>query len=166
MQRSYIDVNMEELLQMLRDIDLPKDGRDRVHANDPENVKRGMALGTVVDYAARHLKISVYTKRHKMLARALCKFARDQFPDFVFTSIMVNKGGSELHVDKNNCGPSVIFSLGDHTGGELWQFNSSTWQGDVFEIKNNPTRCDGLLPHATLPFEGERYSVVYYCIHS
>jgi hypothetical protein len=62
---------MEELLQMLRDVDLPKDGRDRVHANDPENVKRGMALGTVVDYAARHLEISVYTKRHKMLARAL-----------------------------------------------------------------------------------------------
>ena len=75
-----------------------------MHANDPEHVKRGMALGTVVDYAARHLKISVYTKRHKMLARALCKFARGQFPDFVFANIMANKGGSELHVDKNNCG--------------------------------------------------------------
>jgi len=157
---------MEDLLQMLRDIDLPKDGRDRVHAGDVEHVKRGMALGTVTDYSAKHLKPSVNTKRYKTLARTLCKLAREEFPDFVFTSIMVNKGGSELHVDKNNCGPSIIFSLGDHTGGDLWQFNPSTWQGDIFEIKYNPTECNGLLPHATLPFEGERYSLVYYCLQS
>ena len=157
---------MEDLLQMLRDIELPKDGRDRVHADDAEKVKRGMALGTVTDYASKHLKPSVNTKRYKTLARALCKLAREAFPDFPFTGIMVNQGGSELHVDKNNCGPSIIFSLGDHTGGDLWQFNPSTWQGDIFEIKNNPTKCNGLLPHATLPFEGERYSLVYYCLQS
>ena len=133
---------------------------------DGENDKRGMVLGTVVDYASHNLKPSINTKRHKMLARALCKFAREEFADFPFTSIMVNKGGSELHVDRNNCGPSVIFSLGDHTGGELWQFNPSTWEGDVLEIKNSPTKCNGLLPHATLPFEGERFSLVYYCLQS
>jgi len=32
------------------------------------------------------------------------------------------------------------------------------------EIHNKFKLSDGLLPHATLPFKGERYSVVYYCV--
>ena len=53
----------------------------------------------------------------------------------------------------------MICSLGKHTGGELWQ-----WPGDVLDIRDNFKLSDGLLPHATLPFEGERYSLVYYCV--
>ena len=53
----------------------------------------------------------------------------------------------------------MICSLGKHTGGELWQ-----WPGDVLDIHDNFKLSDGLLPHATLPFEGERYNLVYYCV--
>ena len=53
----------------------------------------------------------------------------------------------------------MICSLGNHTGGELWQ-----WPGDVLEIHNKFKLSDGLLPHATLPFKGERYSLVYYSV--
>ena len=53
----------------------------------------------------------------------------------------------------------MICSLGNHTGGQLWQ-----WPGDVLDIHNQFKLSDGLLPHATLPFEGERYSLVYYCV--
>ena len=151
---------------MLRDIDIPKEKRARVITKEEPYTKGGMVLGLVVDYASRNLKPSQNTKRNKILARALCQIAQEHFPEFAFTNIMVNQGGSSLHIDKNNWGPSMILSVGDHDGGELWQFNPSSWQGDVLEIKNNPTRCNGLLPHATLPFEGERYSLVYYCIHS
>jgi hypothetical protein len=55
---------------------------------------------------------------------------------------MVNEGGSTLHVDRNNCGPSLLISLGDHTGGELWQY-----PGDVLEVHYKATHCNGLLPH-------------------
>ena len=53
----------------------------------------------------------------------------------------------------------MICSLGKHTGGQLWQ-----WPGDVLDIHNEFKLSDGLLPRATLPFEGERYSLVYYCV--
>ena len=36
--------------------------------------------------------------------------------------------------------------------------------GDVFDIHNKFELSDGLLPHATLPFEGERFSIAYYCV--
>ena len=39
-------------------------------------------------------------------------------PEFCFTSVQVNKNyASALHVDKNNCGPSLIVGLGDYSGG-------------------------------------------------
>ena len=53
----------------------------------------------------------------------------------------------------------MMCSLGNHIGGELWQ-----WPGDILDIHDNFQLSDGLLPHATLPFEGERYSIVYFCI--
>ena len=66
---------------------------------------------------------------------------------------------STLHIDGNNNGPSIIVSLGLHTGGQLWQY-----PGDILNIAAKLTECDGLIPHVTLPYEGERYSLVYYFI--
>jgi hypothetical protein len=156
---------MEQVLQMLRDIDIPKEKRARVIAKEEPYTKGGMVLGLVVDYASRNLKPSQNTKRNKILARALCQIAKEHFPEFVFTSIMFNKGGSSLHIDKNNWGPSMIFAVGDHDGGELWQFHPGG-RGEILHIKNNPSMSNGLLPHATLPFLGERFSLVYYCLRS
>jgi hypothetical protein len=55
--------------------------------------------------------------------------------------------------------------VGDHDGGELWQFHAGG-RGEILHIKNNPSMSNGLLPHATLPFLGERFSLVYYCLRS
>jgi hypothetical protein len=68
-------------------------------------------------------------------------------------------GASTLHIDGNNNGPSIIVSLGVHTGGQLWQY-----PGDILNIAAKLTECNGLIPHVTLPYEGERYSLVYYFI--
>jgi len=148
------------VLELLRVAPLPFEKRRRVRDNGSLR-KRGMVLGIVCDYASRQLVVSKGTRRYPKLAASLCSFGRALSPGFPFTSIMVNQGASTLHVDKNNCGPSVLISLGDHTGGELWQY-----PGDVLEVHCKPTKCNGLLPHMTLPFEGERFSLVYYCINS
>ena len=148
------------VLELLRVASLPFEKRRRVRDNGSVP-KRGMVLGIVCDYASRQLVVSKGTRRYPKLAASLCSFGRALSPGFPFTSIMVNQGGSTLHVDRNNCGPSVLISLGDHTGGELWQY-----PGDVLEVHCKPTKCNGLLPHMTLPFEGERFSLVYYCINS
>jgi len=153
-------INMAGILRMLRSMDMfTRDKRQRAKADPELGTKRGFALGAVLVYDQTEFKVSAHTYRHPDLARAVCKLARDLRPDFPFTSVQINKGGCPLHVDRNNCGPSLICSLGDHTGGQLWQ-----WPGDVLDIHNKLIECDGLLPHATLPFDGERYSIVYYCI--
>jgi len=51
----------------------------------------------------------------------------------------------------------MIVSFGEHEGGELWQY-----PGKIMKIHNKPRLSNGLLPHMTLPFTGERYSLVYY----
>ena len=148
---------MQDVLHKLRCMDLiPRDARVRTKGHGS---KRGFVLGAVLMYSDTQFRVSQHTYRHKELAQALCKLGRESFPDFPFTSIMVNKGACALHVDRNNCGPSMICSLGDHTGGELWQ-----WPGDVIDVHDKFQISNGLLPHATLPFEGERYSIVYYCV--
>ena len=30
----------------------------------------------------------------------------------------------------------------------------------------NPPECNGIVPHVTLPYVGERYSLVFYCIRA
>jgi len=144
---------------MLRCLDsMPRDARQRTKSIDGRT-KRGFVLGAVLMYSDTVFRVSQHTYKHKDLAKALCKLGRESFPDFPFTSIQINRDGCPLHVDRNNCGPSMMCSLGNHTGGELWQ-----WPGDILDVHNNFQLSDGLLPHATLPFEGERYSIVYFCI--
>jgi hypothetical protein len=100
---------------------------------------------------------SAYTMARPELSRLLVRFVRERYPDFRFSSIQVNKGSSALHVDTLNHGPSLIVALGEHVGGDLWQF-----PGTRLKIRNRIQVCDGRLPHITLPYEGERYSLVFF----
>jgi hypothetical protein len=103
---------------MLRTTTIPYEKRLRVRDAGALK-KRGMVLGLVVDFAVSHLVVSKHTRRFTELARAACALIKGFYPSFVSTSIMVNMGASTLHIDGNNNGPSVIVSLGVHTGGEL-----------------------------------------------
>lgn len=44
-------------------------------------------------------------------------------------------------------------------GGELYEYPNQ-----VVNIKNRLYEFSGLVPHMTLPFEGERYSIVYFSV--
>lgn len=147
------------ILSYLRGIELPKETRRSVRASERHD-KRGFVLGYVIGYAQGWTP-SRATKQHPGLASLLCSYARARMPDLVFTSIMVNEGRSALHVDKSNCDLSAIVSFGDHVGGELWEY-----PGRILRIHNRLRRCQGSLPHITLPYEGERYSIVYYNLAS
>lgn len=144
-----------EILEILRSIELPLERRRSVRASE-KHQKRGFVLGYTICYS-QGWTCSTATRKHPLLAFLLCQYIRRRLPNFVFTSIMVNQGRSALHVDMSNCDLSAIFSLGDHTGGELWQYPNT-----VLRIHGKLRQCHGSLPHITLPFEGERYSFVYY----
>ena len=148
-------MSSNQILEYLRNTQLPKENRRSVKASSKHD-KRGFVLGYVIDYGDGW-RPSVATLKHPELASMLCSYIRKRMPDFVFTSIMVNEGRSALHVDMLNCDLSAIVSFGDHDGGELWEY-----PGKVLRIRNRLKVCHGCLPHITLPYEGERYSIVYY----
>lgn len=148
-------VDHRDILEALRNTTIPFDRRNGVRRSNSDK-KRGMCLGYVFHYC-KGWWASKNTVKDQKLSHLLCLFAAERFPDFKFSSIMVNSGSSALHVDKGNCGPSLIIAVGNHTGGKLWQY-----PGTELKVKNRLVECDGRLPHITLPFEGERYSVVYF----
>jgi hypothetical protein len=100
---------------------------------------------------------SQWNKKFPNLYRLLKKFIAETHPDFKYTTIQVNKNLECLpHIDKNNVGDSYIIALGDFIGGEL------TIEGQNYNIRNRWKRFDGRKAHWVEPFEGERYSLVFF----
>ena len=66
-----------------------------------------------------------------------------------------------LHVDGLNCGPSVMLTVGDNVkGGDLW------YDGKVYPTLNKALYFDGNIPHMTLPYSGNRFSIVCFTLKS
>jgi hypothetical protein len=64
------------------------------------------------------------------------------------------------HIDKNNVGPSYSIALGDFEGGELEVDDGEYIY--TYESQNRFVKFNGRNEHWVLPFEGERYSLVYF----
>jgi len=146
-----------EIVRYLREMDFPRELRRSVLRSD-DDAKGGFVLGEVLNFS-RGYSVSHMTRRHPALAGLVTAYARQHFPHFKFGTVQVNSGGSGLHVDQSNCGPSYIVALGDHEGGELYQYPTT-----VLDIREKPAACNGLLPHITLPFVGERFSLVFFTL--
>ena len=118
---------------------------------------QSVVLGQVLDYNTG-LRLSRATRDNLELAAALCGHVRARDPGFRFSTIHLNRGAKELHVDAQNRCVSFVQTWGAYEGGELWTLESP-------EEPLDPRRggyFDGTMPHATLPFTGERFCVVFY----
>lgn len=83
------------------------------------------------------------------------------FPDFDFNNVMINKNYPvKRHKDASNVGESVLLTFGDYTGGET----KIEFGVDMFINTNcNPCKFDGSkYYHSVMPFEGERYALVFF----
>jgi len=101
-----------------------------------------------------------YAELYKLLEELMWEYD----PDFKFTSIQVNDNQvCAKHKDTHNVGVSYIIGVGDYQGGEVRLWNK---KGDDYEdinIHNKFTCFNGSqLYHQTLPFTGNRYSIIYY----
>lgn len=143
---------------------------------------RGAICGLFV-FAAK-IGVSSFTRQFPWLTQLLVEFCRKEQPHFKFTSIQVNVDyASKPHVDRNNLGASFIIGLGNYTGGKLWVHDDSgrkkhtldeditlapmykkqdTYLGREINIRNRWTQFDGNRLHFTRPFNGVRYSLVYF----
>jgi len=86
--------------------------------------------------------------------------------DFQFNQVVINKNFEiTRHIDGKNVGESYILGLGDYQGGELVVEENNN-EKKIIDIKNYPFRFDGSKQyHYVLPFQGERYSLVFYKIN-
>jgi hypothetical protein len=77
---------------------------------------------------------------------------------FAYTSVQLNANyAAAEHVDFNNAGPSLLVAVGAFSGGRLH------WKGQPHRVREKWLLFDGREPHSVEPFDGERYSIVYFC---
>lgn len=122
-----------------------------------------MAFGLVIQ-PSQGVKISRFNDKFPhlySLLQQLCSCF-----DFPCTTFTINKNLlCQPHKDKHNQGESIIFSLGNFTGGEfiVEDGKDDTDRFKQYDIFNRPTMFNGAKStHFTAPFEGNRYSVVLY----
>ena len=107
----------------------------------------------------------VRNARYPDVFKALIEYGNCVVPTgFFYNAITLNKGvQAKKHTDTLNVGKSVIVSFGSHTGGNLRVYSSET-EYDAKDIRDRPLMFNGsLVPHETEPFEGDRWSIIYYC---
>ena len=152
------EVTAETVLECLRRCEV-QENEDRKNVRTDEDVAvRSITLGALSRSHAP-ARPSGWTRRQPRLARLLAEFGDKILPEgFPFASIQLNYAyASAMHQDKSNDGPSAIIALGEFTGGELW-----TADRGVLPCRNELRLFNGNQPHCTLPFKGERYSLIYF----
>lgn len=175
------DITEESVLRVLHATDIPLNTARKNILPDGTTAVRGMLLGFYS--LAGNVGITDASKSRPWLVRLLANFARKSNPDFEFTSIQVNKNyASRPHVDKNNLGESLIIGLGDYTGGDVWVHDEgtvafelkediscmyhyeagATYHGSWMDIRGKWTHFNGNRLHFTQPFQGDRFSLVYF----
>jgi hypothetical protein len=100
---------------------------------------------------------SRYNKKFKVLYELLQNLIKKYDLSSTYTTIQVNKNVMcNPHIDKNNVGPSYGIALGDFTGGNL------VVEGKEYCIKNKFKKFNGTKGHWITPFQGTRYSIIYF----
>ena len=124
-----------------------------------KTMKEAVCLGAI--HSSRSgTNISVNTSNNKLskLQFALIKLVDIYKLNFKFTSIQIKKNftSGTLHIDAN-VGPSLTLSIGNFEGGELYINN----RGRV-DTENKLVLFNGQQPHMALPYEGKRFSFVFF----
>lgn len=87
-------------------------------------------------------------------------------PSFEYSSIAVTKNfKSSPHVDMNDKSFQYALSMGDFFNGGQLCVEASAAEVVSVDTKNALAKVDGRYPHWVSPYEGERYSVIYYRVN-
>ena len=155
----------DKVLEILKNVSpLPKQGRNNITADNKGN-NRGVVLGKVRDFLGRGKDSKAgdivtarltNTPKYKPLFEEASKLMRQHNPNFKFTSIQINENQkTSKHKD----------GLGDYTGGEVRLYTKDGKSYKDINIKNRWATFNGSeLEHETLPFKGDRYTLVYYSV--
>ena len=142
----------ERWLLSLDAVNIPTSARQAVRG-------QGMCLGYTFSRTGARLGSLTgnphYDQLAKILNGDLSELTRGGFQ---WSSVQVNLNTiSAEHSDSGNKGLSLIVSLGQFTGGELVIDGHK-----VFDVRDNLLAFDGSKKHFNRPYEGKRYSLVFF----
>jgi hypothetical protein len=137
-------------------------------------------LGVIPSRNDHSMIITTACEGHQNFVRLLSSWARKRSPngDLPFTTISLNKNyAGRLHRDSGNIGPSIGLAIGPFTGGRLRFWADDSGRGSrsrhVEQVRNEPSvllnikQCvvfDGNCAHEVQPFDGERYSLIFFTV--
>ncbi len=166
----------EWLHALLRDLDwsaMPADGKLRGPMAD-NSFKLGLSTkvwgrqnGPYARFAFKEgmgvWDAASVTRKHRQLWEAAAALIAAVDPAYPWTSVQFNRNfrGSR-HRDDKDASHQVATAFGDYTGGELRVFG----QEGVTDVNTRDrfVRFDGRFEHEVLPYEGTRYSVIYFML--
>ena len=160
----------ETVLDVLRALDIqPACSRPNVAHFAGQEIQ-SLCLGM----SARAVKLTARTEELGSVYTLLSKWLLQdpRWCDFEFTSITINKNhDAAAHRDIGNAGPSIARIVGDFVGGHLFHFPLDDGLSNPVELPMHEAELldtsdfvlfDGNQAHGVFPFEGERYSVIYF----
>jgi len=127
------------------------------------NPIKSQNFGLVRKFKKAGLHASNNNTHYPEIYEALQKIIKILDPFFKYQTITINKNVKALpHRDRNNSGTSLIIGFGDYTGGGLYvEENDGLYI--LHDINRKPLYFDGVKQtHYTEPFEGERWTIIYY----
>ena len=130
-------------------------------------------------WARRTISMGVVRRRRSGMGCATATLSKPRLSKLVVTlarqlgiaeysSVYItNNVMADMHCDVNNAGSSWIIALGDFSGGDIYakQWGERHWKCHDIQCCDDlrvALRFDGNSPHATCPFDGERFVIIYY----
>ena len=163
---------MEELTKLLTELEWKKQSRYNVSKKPYEGFVLGKVKcwhnkGRCEGHAGKKITSNTTLKpKYSEIYKQAKKLMEKHDPNFKFTTMQFNKNSQMLkHRDANNTGESYIIGLGKYTGGDLIIYDEKDDNKikQKVNIKNRFKTFDGsLLPHEVAPFNGLRFSIVYF----
>ena len=174
----------ELLGSILKELDaIPE---DRLRSSSRKNVRpegqnssMQMLLGLMISAQFQGIpQWAKWTGQYMQLQRLIFAYVKVRAKEldmdlrlFPWSSVQITKNlQTRRHKDKNNRGMSLIFTVGDHSAGELF-IDAETGEaelegvkGNKIEVRNSLQLFDGNHMHGTMPFRGERYAIILYAI--
>ena len=130
-------------------------------------LKRDKETGEVITRKKDPLSGLYFTKimvDYPELSEVFKEFRDLYFPDFEYNQVQMNKCfPCPAHKDSQNCGISTLIAIGDFTKGRTVVDFEEDGGVTYLDSHNFPQRFNGsLYTHWVEPYEGTRYSLVYF----
>merc|ERR1712085_127501 len=134
-------------------------------------------FGLVKDHNQAFPTVGVRSTEYPELTKLVNWWARlNCGPNFKWTTFTINHNwSSKAHRDKNNVGMSMITAMGEFVGGSLVVYNNDDrktkpdqWDiRDLSDVTEHDIKCksvffNGKNIHRTMPFEGNRTSIIFF----